>query len=174
MPANEEAMDKLKIDSDNSDDEEEAGEDERISTLYAFADKHTPKEYVTKLDELGTAGAIVLGGMCTAAETARMHFVVMSLLDADEDTTLAACIDEKRAFLKAACAGGVEGRFAAFLAALESFVLHLDEEEGCREANVEAFDQSLRVCWEYVCRRSNSVASSSHFARSPRLRCGSH
>ena len=80
-------------------------------------------------------------------EAARMHFVVMSLLDADEDTTLAACIDEKRAFLKAACAGGGADRYLAFLAALESFVLHLDEEEGCREANVEAFDQSLRLCW---------------------------
>ena len=67
-------MDKLKICSDHSDEEEEAeaGEDERISTLYAFADKHTPKEYVEKLDELGTDSAIVLGGMCASASLDRI------------------------------------------------------------------------------------------------------
>lgn len=135
---------------DDSDEDEEIGEDKRIATLYAYADKHGPAEYVAKLDELGTASAVVLGGMCTVAETARMHFVVMSLLDADEDTTLAACITEKRSFLKAACKGGdASSRAAAFLAALESFVLHLDEEEGCREANIEAFDESLKALWEW-------------------------
>jgi len=137
--------------SSSDDEDEEVGEDPRIAKLYGLSDKTSPEDYVAKLDELGTAGALVLGGMCTVAETARMHFVAMSLLDADEDTTLAQCIDEKRAKLKAACAGGADPqvRFAAFLAALESFVLHLDEDEGQREANVAAFDQSLKLLWEW-------------------------
>ena len=120
-----------------------------ISKLFMFADKHTPAEFVTKLDELGTKEAIVLGGLCTVPETVRAHFAVMALLDADEDQTLAACVEEKRATIKAVNDGGEQAvRHAAFLAALESFVLHLDPEDGCREANVGAFDKTLRVCWE--------------------------
>ena len=133
----------------DSDEDEEVGEDERISTLYSFAGKHSPGEFVAKLDALGTKGAIVLGGMCTVAETARAHFAVMALLDADEDTTLAECVEEKRAFLKAVNKGGdATVRHAAFLAALESFCAHLDPEEACREANMQSFDAALKVCWE--------------------------
>ena len=128
--------------------DEQVEEDPRISTLLMFADKHTPAEYVAKLDELGTTQAIVLGGLCMVPETVRAHFAVMSLLDADEDQTLAACVEEKRSFIKAVNDGGDPVRHAAFLAALESFVLHLDPEDGCREANVGGFDKTLRVCWE--------------------------
>ena len=62
--------------------------------------------FVEYLDELGVAHAIVLGGLCTDAETARAHFVAQSLLDADEDQTLAQCIEAKHGALKASCVGG--------------------------------------------------------------------
>ena len=134
-------------DDDDDDDDDEPEEDSRISTLYAASDKLTPAEFVAKLDALGTADAIVLGNMCTDAETARAHFFTQALLDADEDTTLAQCVEEKRAALRAAAAGGSAARHAAFLANLESFVVHLDED--VRAANMEAFHESLKLCWEY-------------------------
>mmetsp|Transcript_66134 Transcript_66134/g.147648 ORF Transcript_66134/g.147648 Transcript_66134/m.147648 type:complete len:159 (-) Transcript_66134:768-1244(-) len=124
---------------ESDEDEEEDGEieeDGRISQLYSFAEKHAqsePARFVEYLDELGVAHAIVLGGLCTDAETARAHFVAQSLLDADEDQTLAQCIEAKHGALKASCVGGGAVREAAFLAALESFATHLDEEDGCRE-----------------------------------------
>jgi hypothetical protein len=131
-----------------SDDEAGVAEDPRITTLYSYADKHTPAEYVAKLDELGTDGAVVLGNMMTHTETARMHFVVQSIIDADEDMSLVECLTQKRPYIKAACADGGAARFAAFLAALESFVMHL-EDEAIKEASVQAFDAVLKACWEW-------------------------
>uniref|UniRef100_A0A6U7INA4 W2 domain-containing protein n=1 Tax=Haptolina brevifila TaxID=156173 RepID=A0A6U7INA4_9EUKA len=150
MPAEEveTRLKNLDVAADDDEEVDEVEEDPRISTLLRAADKLTTAEFVAKLDELGTQSAIVLGGMCTDSELARAHFVVMSQLDVDEDQTLSASMEEKRAVLKACCAGGGATRFAAFLAALESFVCHLEEAE-VRKVNIAQWDQALKVCWEW-------------------------
>ena len=79
-----------------SDDEEEVEEDPRIAKLYSFAEKHCDEDgkykgdgsdFVELLDKVGTADAIVLGGMWAGpALYCRAHFAVAALIDTDEMT----------------------------------------------------------------------------------------
>ena len=105
----------------SDEEEEEVPEDSRIATLYSAADKKSPEEWAALLGELGTKDALVYGSICMDPASVRSHFIVASLIDAD-DGTLAECLEAKRAHIKAAVLAGGEGAGAFLLAALEGFV----------------------------------------------------
>ena len=95
-----------------SDEDDDPEEDFRIARLYKVADKASPEEFAALVDELGTKDALVFGGMCMDSKTARAHFVVMALIDLDDDS-LAECIEARRKLLKATVATGGAGAGAA-------------------------------------------------------------
>jgi len=128
-----------------SDSDEEAEEDWRIGKLYAIADKSTPEEFASLVEEVGTTDAIVMGGMCSDAPSARAHFVVMSLIDLD-DATLPECLQARHKHLKAAVEGGGSGAGIALIAALEGL---LCSEGDTHDAAKEDFDEALKVLWEH-------------------------
>jgi hypothetical protein len=136
----------------SSDEDDEVEEDPRIGKLYAKADKLAPQEFAALVDELGTKDAIVMGGMCSDAPTARAHFVVMALIDLD-DGALDECIEERRAHLKAVVASGPAGSGKELVAALEGLVCSDAAEGDEAEAASKSWKQSgfrkaLKVLWE--------------------------
>ena len=133
--------------SDDEDDEIE--EDPRIGQLYSAADKKSPEEFAAYVDSLGTKDAIVFGGMCTDAPTARAHFVVMALIDLEDDP-LPECLTARRKLLKAAVEKGPAGSGKELIAALEGLICTSDAVEGeAKEAAKSSFDKALKVLWEY-------------------------
>ena len=104
--------------SSSSDSDSEVEEDYRIAKLYGAADKSTPLEFAALVDQLGTKDAIVYGGMCTDAPSARAHFVLMALLDAD-DGTVVECLEARLFLLKAVVAAGGDKAGFHLIAALE-------------------------------------------------------
>eukprot|EP00966_Prymnesium_polylepis_P146750 3389739-Prymnesium_polylepis.1 len=144
----EEEFSKLKVDEEEEEEaEEEAEEDPRITQLYAAADKSTPEAFAALVEQVGTANAIVYGGMCTDGPTARAHFIVTAILDAD-DQSVQESVEERKALLKATVAAGGERSGACMMAAIESFTLNLEDKEK-RDENVAAFDKVLQTIWEY-------------------------
>jgi hypothetical protein len=129
-----------------SDDEEEIEEDWRIAKLYGAADKATPESFAALVDDVGTKDAVVLGGMCTDAPTARAHFVVMALIDPD-DGTLAELLEARFKLLRATVRGGGDGAGTALVAALEGLVCS-DAMGDAKESTIDSFDAALKVLWE--------------------------
>eukprot|EP00967_Tisochrysis_lutea_P037489 scaffold45050_cov32-Tisochrysis_lutea.AAC.1 len=133
--------------SSSDDADAEVAEDWRIAKLYAAADKVTPDDFAQLLDQLGTEGAVVAGSMMLDRLAARSHFVVMALLDAD-DGSLAECIENRRALLRATVRTGGDGAGVALVAAIESWVC--SELEGTlREVAISSFDDALRALFEW-------------------------
>lgn len=131
----------------SGDEDEEPEEDYRIAKLYAAADKSTPEQFAALVDEVGTKDAIVYGGICTDAPSARAHFVLMALLDA-EDGSVVECVEARRALLKAVVAGGGDGAGRNLVAALEGWICSELEAEA-REEAISSFNKALKVLWEY-------------------------
>ena len=132
----------------SDEEEDEVPEDSRIATLYSAADKKSPEEWAALLGELGTKDALVYGSICMDPASVRSHFIVASLIDAD-DGTLAECLEAKRAHIKAAVLAGGEGAGAFLLAALEGFVCNDVEGGPDREAAIGSFRKALKALWEW-------------------------
>ena len=132
----------------SSSEEEEVEEDPRIAKLYSKCDKLEPEAFAAYVEELGGKDAIVLGGMCTDAAAAKMHFVVHALIDAD-DGTLAECVTERRKLLKAVVAVAGEGAGKNLIAAMEGWVCNEVEEGAARASAIQGFGKALKVLWEY-------------------------
>ena len=131
-----------------SDEEEEVEEDWRIAKLYKACDKATPDEFNALVTELGVKDAVVMGGMCMDAATARAHFVVSALIDLEDGESLAECLEARFALLRATVAGGGDGAGAALVAALEGLVCSGSLEGATREGAMSGFRAALKVLWE--------------------------
>ena len=80
----------------SSDEDEEPEEDYRIAKLYGAADKSTPEQFATLVDEVGTKDAIVYGGICTDAPSARAHFILMACVrEIELATGSASCLAQE-------------------------------------------------------------------------------
>ena len=164
----------LEVDEDQ-DEDEEVEEDGRIVKLYSFAEKQVDSDgrwtgdaaaYVTMLDELGTRNAAICGGnMCTDHHISRAHFVVASLIDADE-MTVAESVVAKRKPLKASVeAGGAEAG-KSLVACLERYAT-TDAEETA--TNVAEWDKVMRALWEYEIVSEEALRAWQDDERSARL-----
>ena len=145
----------------SDDEDDEVGEDPRISKLYSFAEKRCDDKdvygkgskfedpdgsgFVGFLDELGTGDAKVLGGLWAGpADMCRAHFIVAALIDTD-DMKLSACVESKRVALRAAVKAGGAGAGVCLLAALERYASNEAED---KEAAFKVWHKVLQCCWE--------------------------